>query len=61
MLIDCDHCALQGTSACDDCVVTFLIGSTPVDLTDNQTEAVDNLAAEGLVPRLRLVPVERAG
>ena len=61
MLIDCDHCALQGTSACADCVVTFLIGSTPVDLTDNQTEAVDNLAAEGLVPRLRLVPVERAG
>ncbi|HEX6947195.1 MAG TPA: hypothetical protein VF246_07575 [Acidimicrobiia bacterium] len=59
MLIDCEQCALQGTSACDDCVVTFLIGSTPVDLTDRQSEAVDNLAAEGLVPRLRLVPVER--
>lgn len=59
MLIDCDQCAMRDTSACDDCVVTFLIGATPVDLTESQTAAVDNLAAEGLVPRLRLVPVER--
>ena len=25
MLIDCDQCAMQHTSACDDCVVTFLL------------------------------------
>lgn len=59
MLIDCEQCAMQDTSACDDCVVTFLIGQHPVDLTDTQSEAVDNLAAGGLVPKLRLVPVER--
>lgn len=59
MLIDCEQCAMRDTSACDDCVVTFLVGHHPVDLTDIQSEAVDNLAAGGLVPKLRLVPVER--
>jgi hypothetical protein len=24
--IDCDECVMQATSACDDCVVTFLCG-----------------------------------
>jgi hypothetical protein len=30
-----------------------------VDLSDSQAEAVTNLADQGLVPRLRLVPAER--
>ena len=59
MLIDCDQCALQGTSACDDCVVTFLLDAGPVDLSEEQVEAVANLAEQGLVPRLRLIPAER--
>ncbi|MFO7300073.1 MAG: hypothetical protein DIU67_007785 [Actinomycetes bacterium] len=59
MIIDCDECALRDTSACDDCVVSFLLGPTPVDLTDRQSEAVEALADAGLVPKLRLVPVER--
>jgi hypothetical protein len=25
MTISCDECSLQGTPACDDCVVTFLL------------------------------------
>ena len=25
--IDCDACAMQGTDACDDCVVTFVVGA----------------------------------
>jgi hypothetical protein len=58
MLIDCDQCAMQHTSACDDCVVTFLLGTTPVELTDEQTGAMAHLAEAGLVPRLRLVPVD---
>ena len=29
MLIDCEQCAMQGTSACDDCVVTFLLADGP--------------------------------
>jgi len=59
MLIDCEQCAMRDTSACDDCVVTFLLSETPVDLDDSEVTALANLAEEGLVPRLRLVPAER--
>lgn len=59
MLIDCEQCAMKDTSACDDCVVACLLGETPLDLTEPQTEAIANLAEHGLVPRLRLVPAER--
>jgi hypothetical protein len=59
MLIDCEQCAMRDTTACDDCVVTVLLSDCPVDLSDSQVTAVDNLAAAGLVPRLRLVPAER--
>ena len=31
LTIDCDRCTLQGTDACDDCVVTFLLGRDPDD------------------------------
>lgn len=59
MLIDCEQCAMRDTIACDDCVVTFLLGDGPLDMSDTQESALRNLADEGLVPRLRLVPVER--
>ena len=59
MLIDCQQCAMRDTSACDDCLVTCLFGESPVNLSDTQSEAVANLADEGLIPRLRLVPAER--
>ena len=29
--IDCDDCLLQGSDACDDCVVTFLCDRSPGD------------------------------
>lgn len=59
MLIDCEQCAMLDTSACDDCVVTCLLGGGPVDVSENQVEAMSNLAEQGLVPKLRLVPAER--
>jgi hypothetical protein len=59
MLIDCEQCAMRDTSACDDCVVTFLLADGPVELGDSEVSALANLAGEGLVPRLRLVPTER--
>ena len=62
MLIDCEQCAMQETNACDDCVVTFLLGGGPLDLDRTEETALTNLAGEGLVPRLRLIPMEqRAG
>ena len=31
LTIDCDECVMQPTSACDDCVVTFLCSREPDD------------------------------
>ncbi|MFZ0627440.1 MAG: hypothetical protein WAN34_13170 [Acidimicrobiia bacterium] len=59
MLIDCEQCAMLETSACDDCVVTFMLSDGPLDLDESETAALASLAGEGLVPRLRLVPAER--
>ncbi|HEY5891534.1 MAG TPA: hypothetical protein VIW94_12665 [Acidimicrobiia bacterium] len=59
MHIDCDQCAMKNTNTCDDCVVTVLFRLGPVDLTEQEVAALDNLADEGLVPRLRLVPANR--
>jgi hypothetical protein len=59
MLIDCDVCAMKNTSACDDCVVSVLLQIGPVELSDDEVAALDNLAGTGLVPKLRLVPTDR--
>ncbi len=58
MLIDCDGCAVRDL-ACDDCVVTVLLGGPPgaVEVDEQERQALDVLADSGLVPRLRLVPV----
>lgn len=57
MLIDCDHCAMRDTTACDDCVVGVLlsIGSGPLEIDETERQALDALSDAGLVPRLRLV------
>ncbi|PWN03530.1 hypothetical protein DJ010_05315 [Nocardioides silvaticus] len=57
--IDCDTCLVRGL-ACHDCVVTVLLGPPPeLTIDDEELRALDVLAAEGLVPRLRLVrPVD---
>jgi len=59
MLIDCETCAMRETAACEDCVVTYLLDEAPVDLTQMQSTALVNLAEQGLVPSLKLVPRER--
>jgi hypothetical protein len=53
--IDCDTCVVRGRG-CHDCVVTVLLGP-PEELTfdDDETAALDALAASGLVPPLRMV------
>lgn len=57
--IDCDDCALQGTAACVDCVVTFLVEREPgaavvVDVAE--ARALRALARGGLAPALRHRP-----
>jgi len=57
--IDCDTCMVRGL-ACHDCVVTVLLGPPPeLTIDEEELRALDVLADEGLVPRLRLVrPVD---
>lgn len=64
MIIDCGSCAVAGL-ACDDCVVSVLLGapssSTTIhDVADEHADALVVLAASGLVPPLRLVPRSQA-
>lgn len=61
MIIDCDTCRVRGP-ACGDCMVTAIIGHPgqgPVEIDGAQQLALSALAASGMVPPLRLVPVER--
>jgi len=60
--VDCDLCAARGP-ACEDCVVTVLLGhpSTGIDLDRSEQAALAALAQSGLVPPLRLIPGARPG
>ena len=56
LTIDCDRCTLQGTDACDDCVVTFLLGRDPDDavvIDADEARAMRMLERAGMVPSLR--------
>ena len=59
MIIDCGSCTVAGL-ACDDCVVSVLLGSVPESgpvtlVPDEHAAAIGVLAQSGLVPPLRLV------
>ena len=53
--IDCDDCVMQATSACDDCVVTFICGRTGagVELAGDEERGLRLLVGSGLVPGIR--------
>ena len=54
--ISCDDCVAKDTSACAECVVTFICGREPDDaviIDADEERAVRLLAQAGLVPRLR--------
>ena len=61
LVISCDECAMQCTSTCDDCVVTFLLrgaaeeepAEAPLTLDLDEERAVRLLAKAGLIPELR--------
>ena len=56
MEINCDDCVMQHTSACDDCVVSFIVGREPgeaIVIDVEEERAVRMLADAGLVPELR--------
>lgn len=54
--IDCEECAMARTSACADCLVTFVCdapvqGAVVIDVAE--VRALRVLGAAGLVPELR--------
>jgi hypothetical protein len=56
LTISCDECRMQHTSACDDCIVTFLCGREADDaviIDVEEARALRLLTDAGLVPRLR--------
>lgn len=56
MIVDCDRCVVRG-GACQDCVITVLLGTPPtgVELDGTERLALDTLAEAGMVPHLQLV------
>ncbi len=62
LTISCDECALGPGPACDDCVVSFVVGNEEEDalvIDAAEARAVRLLGAAGLVPELRFT--RRAG
>jgi hypothetical protein len=54
VIIDCDSCQMRDV-ACDDCVVTALLGAgTGEELGGETVDALRVLADGGLVPPLRM-------
>ncbi|MGE3287986.1 MAG: hypothetical protein AB7J32_18075 [Pseudonocardia sp.] len=66
MIIDCESCDVRPV-ACGDCVVGVLLGvpgtegAPVVQLDVSERRALDVLADQGLVPRLRLVAPQAGG
>lgn len=63
MLISCDDCRMQGTDACKDCVVTYLLerpeGAVVFDA--DQERAIREMARAGLLPEVRWQRRSEAG
>ena len=55
LTISCDDCSMRASSACDDCVVSFLIDgdAEPLVLDLDQARVVRLLGKAGLVPALK--------
>lgn len=59
LTIACDSCALRRSTACADCVVTFVLQAdaeqhdVPIELDDDQERVVQLFVKAGMVPRLR--------
>lgn len=54
--ISCDDCRLQGTDACGDCLVSFVLGrdaDEAVVIDAQEVRAMRMLHRAGLVPALR--------
>lgn len=54
--IDCDSCVMNGSDACDDCLVNVVVSREPgeaVVFDAAEERSLRALAGEGMVPELR--------
>ncbi len=59
LVISCGDCAMAATSACDDCVVSFILEREPGDalvIDAEEERALRALGDQGLVPRSQYRP-----
>jgi hypothetical protein len=59
LTISCDDCRMRDTSACEDCLVTFICDREPEDavvIDAAEARAVRLLGTSGLVPPIRHRP-----
>ncbi len=61
-VIDCDTCSVRG-AACDDCVVSVMLGGPPgaLPIEPDEHRALAVLAGAGLVPPLQMTPPPGSG
>ena len=62
--IDCGDCVMANTSACDDCIVSFIVNREPGDalvIDADEARALRLLGDAGLVPESRHRPRTIAG
>jgi len=59
--ISCDECVRRHTPDCADCLVSFVLGGEPDELTMTRDDAslARLLTSEGLVPELKFVSLSR--
>ena len=56
VIIDCQTCDMRETNACDDCVVSALVGEDGIlELVDAEQTALESMSRVGLVSPIRLV------
>ncbi len=56
MIIECGRCVMVNTEACNDCVVSVLVGESGIlALTDEETRALEAMSRVSLVSPIRLV------
>mgnify|MGYP001811986115 CR=1 FL=1 len=62
MIIDCAECKMHHTEACEDCVVTALMGPGGIlELAEDERRAIDAMSHLGLVSPIRLQPRSATG
>lgn len=53
--ISCTDCVRRSTPDCEDCLVTFVLGDLPEELTMSSefADAAGLLSSQGMIPRLK--------